>query len=494
MSRKNKDKNKEILSSENTEKNIDDNMQLIKGFRFQRIIDINMIRIFLVVWLAASVVAAIPFFRPTYSNAEKRELKKFPKFSFKSLANGDYFDDIGLWFSDTFPFRDTLVSINTTVTDAFGINKVQVHGKVEQGDDIPDVSADNSENSASSVTEIPPESDTVSTVEPQPETPPESQPETPPVASSQPEVSVQEPASEQLGAMLIVDNAAYEYYNFVQSTADNYITAVNRAAEYLSGKSNVYSMVIPTSMAITLPEGYSGSTNSSNQQKAINYIYSKMSPNVSTVNVYDTLINHKNEYLYFRTDHHWTALGAYYAYRELMTVKGAVPAELTAFTEYRFEGFLGSFYSESGQKARLGNTPDTVFAYEPLQTQYIHTFTKNGEADYRIVSNGDRLSASNKYLAFIGGDQPYGIITNPEITDGSSCLVIKESFGNAMVGFLSQNYQNVYVVDYRYISQVFGGNLVQFVDERGIQDVIFANNISATRNKSLVNAINTFVG
>lgn len=483
-----------VIDQSEEDKSIEDNMQLIKGFRFQRITDINMIRVFWVVWLAASVMAAIPFLRPEYSNAEKRELKKFPEFSFKSLISGDYFDDIGLWFSDTFPFRDTLVSINTTVTDAFGINKVQVHGTVEQGDEIPEISADDNDNSALSEPKTPTESDSVATEEPQPETSPESQTETSSDANSQVEVSVGEPASEQLGAMLIVDNAAYEYYNFVQSTADNYITAINRAAEYLSGKSTVYSMVIPTSMAITLPESYSGSTNSSNQQNAINYMYSKMSSNVSTVNVYDTLINHKNEYVYFRTDHHWTALGAYYAYRELMTVKGVVPAELGAFTEYRFEGFLGSFYSESGQKASLGNTPDTVFAYEPTQTQYIHTFTKNGERDYHIVSNGDKLSKSNKYLAFIGGDQPYGIINNPEITDGSSCLVIKESFGNALVGFLSQNYQNVYVVDYRYINQVFAGNLVQFVDERGIQDVIFANNISATRNKSLVNAIDAFVG
>ena len=72
--------------------------------------------------------------------------------------------------------------------------------------------------------------------------------------------------------------------------------------------------------------------------------------------------------------------------------------------------------------------------------------------------------------------------------------MIKESFGNAMVAYLTQNYQTVYVVDYRYINQVFPGTLRQFVDERGVQDVMFVNNISATRNSSLVNAMSAFVG
>lgn len=460
----------------NDEKKLNENMKLIKSFRLQRIVDINMVRIFLTVWLAASICTALPVLRPSYSEIEKRELKKFPKFSFSALASGSFFDDISLWFSDTFPFRDDFVSFNTKVTNAFGINTVQLHGKVEQGDKIPEsVKPEQSNESSASAAES-------SNVESQ-----ES-------VSTATEVQPPQPAVEQLGAMLIVDNAAYEYYNFNNAAADSYASAVSRAASILDGKSKVYDMIIPTSMAITLPENYSGSTNSSDQKKAIDYMYSRMAPNVCKVDTYSTLKAHKNEYVYFRTDHHWTALGAYYAYRDLMAAKGAVPAELTAFNEYKFDGFLGSFYAESGKKPSLGNTPDYVSAYEPKQTQFIHTYTKSGEFDYHIVSDGNKLSAANKYLSFVCGDQPYGIMTNPEITDGSSCLVIKESFGNAMVAYLTQNYQTVYVVDYRYINQVFPGTLRQFVDERGVQDVVFVNNISATRNPALVNSVNAFVG
>lgn len=473
-----------VIDKSEEEQNLDDNMKLLKNLRLQHIVDINMLRVFIVVWIAASILAVLPVFRESYSEVEKRELKKFPKFSFSSLASGDYFDEISLWFSDTFPLRDGFVSLNTKITNTFGINKVQVHGDIQQGDEIPDITS-SEQVSSTDTSEIESEVEVVVTPEPEPEPVPEPEPEP------------QLPAVEQLGAMLIVDNAAYEYYNFNQATADNYAATVNRAAAILDGKSKVYDMIIPTSMAITLPESYSGSTNSSDQKKAIDYMYSLISPNVSKIDVYSTLLAHKNEYIYFRTDHHWTSLGAYYAYRDLMTAKGAVPAELSAFKEHRFEGFLGSFYAESGQKPSLGNTPDYVLAYEPTQLQYIRTFAPNtmpNGADYHIVSDGNKLSAANKYLSFVCGDHPYGIMTNPTITDGSSCLVIKESFGNSMVAYLTQNYQNVYVVDYRYINQVFPGTLRQFVDERGIQDVMFINNVSATRSPALVNAMSAFVG
>ncbi len=462
---------KELETQSQEERNIDENMKLIKNLRLQKLVDVNMVRIFIAVWLVAAVFAVLPMFRPDYSDVEKRELTKFPEFTFSKLLSGDYFDGINLWFSDTFPLRDNFVELNTELTNKYGINNVQVHGEIIEGDEIPEV-------------EKPEESKPVDSTNTQ------SKPE--PIITPTPQP--QEPAVEKLGAMLIVDNAAYEYYNFNQTVADSYAATVNRAAALLNGKSKVYDVIIPTSMAITLPENFNGSTNSSDQKKAIDYMYSKMADNVTKVDTYTTLMNHKNEYIYFRTDHHWTSLGAYYAYREIMNAKGTTPAELSTFKQYKFDGFLGSFYAESGRKPSLGNTPDYVMAYEPIGMEYIKTYTKTGVRDYHIVSNGDKLSAANKYLTFVCGDHPYGIMTNPAINDGSSCLVIKESFGNAMVAFLTQHYQNVYVVDYRYIGDVFPGTLVQFVDERHIQDVMFVNNISSTRSPGLVNSMISFVG
>ena len=448
---------------------LDDNMKLLRNLRAQHIVDINMVRVVLALWLSAAVIANIPFFRSNYSEIERRELKKFPKFSFSALVSGDYFDEINLWFSDTFPFRDYFVSFNTKLTNSFGKNTIQVYGEVGEADEIPDV--------------LPPEEQkpidpTITDDIPPPPPPP------------------QEPIVETLGGMLLVEDTAYEYYHFNQAAADNYCTAINRAALILDGKCNIYNMIVPTSMDIMLPEKYRKEVDTSNQKKAIEYMYSRMYSSVNKIDVYSTLDSHKDEYIYFRTDHHWTALGAYYAYCDLMQAKGITPAELGAFKEYRFEGFLGSFYAESGRAESLGKTPDYVMAYEPTQLEYIFTYTKenpNG-TDKRIVYDGNKLGQSDKYLSFLCGDKPYGVMTNPQITDGSACLVIKESFGNSMVAYLTQHYQYVHVVDYRHIMDVYQGTLRQFVEEKGIQDVMFINNVSATRNNALVNGISAFVG
>ena len=75
------------------------------------------------------------------------------------------------------------------------------------------------------------------------------------------------------------------------------------------------------------------------------------------------------------------------------------------------------------------------------------------------------------------GDNPFTVIENPEVSNGESCIVVKESFGNAFVPFLVDHYQTVYVVDYRYYS----GSITQLARDKGVKDVLFVNNLSAIR-------------
>ena len=82
----------------------------------------------------------------------------------------------------------------------------------------------------------------------------------------------------------------------------------------------------------------------------------------------------------------------------------------------------------------------------------------------------------------LGGDKAYTEINNPALMDGSSVLVIKESFGNAFVPFLVENFQNVYVIDYRY----YDGTVSELVDKYNIENVVFVNNISITSTQGRV--------
>lgn len=444
---------------------------LLNGLRFQRKININMVRIFFILWISVSLVALVPQLRPAYSVIEKRELHKFPSFSFSAMFSGSYFSDIGLWYSDTFPLRDDFTNINGKIKSIFGISSVEIHGEVASPDAEPEIQ--NAESASTGTDEAPAPT---------------------PAEEPQAEMPASDAVIEQIGAMAIIDNTGYEYYNFVKEATDIYASAISRAADMLSGRTRVFNTVVPTSIAITLDDSVAARINSSNQKTAIDYIHSNLSGNVFSVDSYSALREHRNEYIYFRTDHHWTALGAYYSYAELMKAAGRPIADLSLFKSYTFEGFLGTFYATSKMSPKLGNTPDTIYAYEPPGLEFIHTYEQGFEKDYHIVSDANKLEASDKYLAFICGDHPLGVINNEQITDNSACIIIKESFGNPMVAYLTQSYKTVYVIDYRKIKSVYGGNLINFIDEHPVNDVFFVNNISATRNKQLTNLISEFVG
>ena len=470
---------KETLNLTEPEITVDD-QTLLKRIRALTIIRIWAVRVFFAVLFMCAVAAMIIPWRPTYSETEKRELTPFPKFSFTALLSGEYFTDIGNWYSDTIPARDFFTGLNASVTDFFGITTVQIHGDVEQGDTIPSVDTNNSSADNGASSSSPEISSDTQVSEP-----------APPVVQPP---AVQPPATETIGALLINGNTAYEYYTFNRAASDKYAAAVTRAAILLDSKATVYDIIVPTSMGITAPESITSSVNTSDQKAAIDYMNSIIGQNVQKVPIYDLLKAKREEYIYFRTDHHWTALGAYYAYRAFAETKGIVPSELDSFITHRFDGFLGTFYSASGKKPQLAATPDYVLAYEPKETNQLSIFSPKAIwYNSKIISDVSNVSAGNKYLSFIRGDNPICAVTNPYLNDGSCCVVIKESFGNAFVPFLVSHYQTVYIVDYRHVSAVDPRGLAQFCQDAGAKDVIFINNVSATRSNALMTSLDGYV-
>ena len=438
---------------------------------------------FLVLFLLAAISWIVPL-HPTVSEAEQRDLAKFPEFSWQTLASGDYFDGINVWFADTFPFRDQYVEMNGRLKSLLSLSDTTVHGEIEQGDAIPDQPGTPSKEDPNQ--DVPPDEKPVDDEKPPVEEPPKHEIEEPDMTG----VPV-----EKLGAILIAGDSAYEYYNFNQSAADTYVNTINRAAAQLEGTATVYDLIVPTSMDITLPASVRKDVNSADQRKAMDYMFSSMSDKVKKVDIYDTLRDHRDEYIYYRTDHHWTALGAYYAYTDFCKVKGTAPADLEkAYTRVDYDGFHGSFYNDSGKNAALAN-PDTVTAYIPKATNRIAITQKDGSPlDWHIITDVSGWNSAAKYSSFIGGDNPWSVIENPEKTDGSACILIKESFGNAFAPFLVPDYQKVYVVDYRYIAKVKSDKLKALVQQTGAKDVLFVNNISATRSASLTGALSKVVG
>lgn len=94
--------------------------------------------IFFTVLLAGMVFSLILPLRPTESALEKRKLKEFPEFTATSLLNGEYFHGLDDWFSDTFPLRDKFFTLNEWIRSLYGFKTVEIHGQVDDGDEIPD--------------------------------------------------------------------------------------------------------------------------------------------------------------------------------------------------------------------------------------------------------------------------------------------------------------------------------------------------------------------
>lgn len=285
-----------------------------------------------------------------------------------------------------------------------------------------------------------------------------------------------------VNGVAVVGNSAYELFTYRESSAKAYAKAVNALAKDLDGKAEVYDMVIPLSSGITFPDNLVDKIDSTNQRDAMLSIMGMMNSQVKSVDIYDALMKHRKEYIYFRTDHHWTALGAYYAYTALCEEMGIEPEKLEEYETREFEGFVGSFYNDTKNES-LKKHPDVITAYLPKSEAKMHvTPAKGKDYDWDIIYDVNSYGASLKYSTFIASDNPFTEITNQTLTDESACIVVKESFGNAFVPFLVDHYQHVYVVDYRY----WQGNLAKLAKEKKAKDVILLNNLSMIRNQYLV--------
>ncbi len=293
------------------------------------------------------------------------------------------------------------------------------------------------------------------------------------------------------GNVVEIGDAGFELYSYTESGAKKYADAVNRAAEKLDGVSDVYEVLIPLGSGVTLPDEYFGKIQSSNQRKALDKIIAKADKRVKVVDLYDNLMKHRDEYIYYRTDHHWTSLGAYYGYERFCEAKGIMPITTERRETADFGDFLGSFYNDTNKSKKMEKHPDKLKVYKPISADLSLKYTsqKGSTAKWDVIHDVSDYPIAIKYSAFIAGDNPYTVIKNNSLADGSSCVVVKESFGNALVPYLTDHYETIYVIDYRY----WEGDLASLAKEKKVDDVIFANNLSMIRSDYLTGKLSQLV-
>ena len=164
------------------------------------------------------------------------------------------------------------------------------------------------------------------------------------------------------------------------------------------------------------------------------------------VDVRQTLRDHKSNYIYYRTDHHWTTLGAYYAYQQLCDELGLTPFDLSAHKALTAENFYGTHYS----KARTPNAePDTITYYDLPNQLTIYNFTgpcQPTDGETTGLYDTAKLDVYDKYAMFLHGNNGLSRIKG---NGTGRILVVKDSYANCFSPFLTANYADIDVVDFR---------------------------------------------
>ncbi|MBR0062563.1 MAG: hypothetical protein IJP67_00185, partial [Oscillospiraceae bacterium] len=144
-------------------------------------------------------------------------------------------------------------------------------------------------------------------------------------------------------SIYVWNKTGYELFGGDDEHSKTYANTINTLAGKLPGI-KVYDMIIPNHTEYGLPERLkSGEIVSTSQADSIKTAYAAMDKNVTPINIYNYLADHNEEYIYFKSDHHWTGLGAYYAYKAFADTNNMPALKLEDCTEKTIDGFTGSF-------------------------------------------------------------------------------------------------------------------------------------------------------
>ena len=246
---------------------------------------------------------------------------------------------------------------------------------------------------------------------------------------------------------------------------DSWTESVNEFKKQLP-EVNVYNMVVPTSAEFYVPEGFDNFT--SDQGAKIDHIRSGLSGAVN-IDAYSALAAHVGEAIYSRTDHHWFPLGAYYAAEAFAKEAKTSFPPINEYKKVSRGGFVGSMYMYT-ESALIYNDPEQFDLYIPpnndrISTTYYDGYMGSGRSGELITSP----DAGAYYCSFLGSDNVVAKIET-DIKNGRTLVIFKESYGNAVVPFLTSSFETIYVCDIRY----FYKNAVQFCKDTGATDLLFS--------------------
>ena len=404
---------------------------------------------------------------------ENRNFNRFPELTADNVFSGGFGKQFDEWASDLVGYRADFIYASMSVVRASGISPPAMNpvasatpGPAQTPDtghkDTPTapaptsavVPAPSSSASPSAGASAGPDSTQSYTPAPAPEPEPEPEPEPLPVIQP-------EGAGILSGSTITFDDRIVSL--FVRSLAhdEHYAEVINTYRAAVDESVRIFSLLVPTQISF-LPEIYRELSDS--QRDSIDYIYSSYSEGITAVDAYDALARRADEYIYYRTDHHWTALGAYYVYAEFARAAGFEPIGLDEYEVIEIPGFLGYLYNQAPSPA-LREKPDTIYAYK-----YIGDLETSAPL-LQMAEVADQAS----YGLFLGGDRARITITT-SVDNGRTAVVVKDSYANCFIPWLAPHYECIIVLDPR----TYEGSVLDLLEQYDDADLIFFNYAMAT--------------
>lgn len=406
------------------------------------------------------------FPRSTVSQIENRNLATFPKFSFESYFSGEFTSGIATYYDDTVPFRDFFKNAGNQFKSLFGIrssentvtfiNKPLVADAMGAAPDKTDPSKTNDPAAPSTNT-----TDPNTATQPAPDEPEKEE------APPQKDFRAEEAEFNMSNGLLVVQQDGHWKCLglFGGGSGDAYVEALNTLQDKVSPRVKIYSMPAPLASQFYLPSN--ASDYSKDQSECFDAVAEKLDDRIISINVCDEMAKHTEEEIYCRTDHHWQALGAYYACEQFAKTAGVPFADLSEYTKGVNEGYVGTMYAFS-EDSRILNDPEDFTYYVPTCEYEAHFY--DSSFNYQYTDDLFReVGVASSYLMFLGSDE-YIVKVDTEVKNNRRLLVIKDSYGNAEIPFFTSSFEQVYVADMRYLER----NLPNFIETMGITDVLFS--------------------
>lgn len=274
---------------------------------------------------------------------------------------------------------------------------------------------------------------------------------------------------EMSGSVLVLnDGRGIVVFGGGREGGKDYAETINKFKQKLPDV-KFYSLVAPTAGSYYLPDNLKERYWASEKDN-IDHINSFLS-GITPVDGYTALSKHTNEDIYFRTDHHWTQLGAYYAAEEFAKVAGVPFAPLSEYEVFEREGYVGSLYGYSNENPKMKKNPDKFTFYKPKNNFTVSVYDPNYKYLYDMPL---AFHDGTDYMIYGADNQINHVKTDCD--NGRKLVIIGDSYDNALFLNLTNSFSEIWVCDMRAVTSAytyFNLNIIDFIQKMGATDVLF---------------------